>query len=239
MLPTMPPAIRSSKLANLAPDMLSLFPELARAPLVLSLSGLFCLWLWLRCCAVRQPHSEYRTLARFACHRHVATHHAREFAGDSEPEPSPPKALSGRGIGLRELLEQLGLLYPCAGDGDSGADVVANSRREGHSAATAAIDHRHDCDCTSPFTDGPPIDAVVIPFFLRRRRRELASDVSCRCSPTKRFARHLTQDGGIRDAPQCEECRTIQKLMRHRHIGTTVLYCDVSDDTLWNAEELV
>jgi hypothetical protein len=56
---------------------------------------------------------------------------------------------------------------PCAGDGDSGADVVANSRREGHSAATAAIDHRHDCDCTSPFTDGPPIDAVVIPFFLR------------------------------------------------------------------------
>jgi hypothetical protein len=167
MLPTMPPAIRSSKLANLAPDMLSLFPELARAPLVLSLSGLFCLWLWLGCCAVRQPHSEYRTLARFACHRHVATHHAREFAGDGEPEPSPPKALSGRGIGLRELLEQLGLLYPCAGDGDSGADVVANSRREGHSAATAAIDHRHDCDCTSPFTDGPPIDAVVIPFFLR------------------------------------------------------------------------
>jgi hypothetical protein len=76
-------------------------------------------------------------------------------------------------------------------------------------------------------------------FSARRRRRELASDVSCRCSPTKRFARHLTQDGGIRDAPQREECRTIQKLMRHRHIGTTVLYCDVSDDTLWNAEELV
>jgi hypothetical protein len=55
----------------------------------------------------------------------------------------------------------------------------------------------------------------------------------------KRFARHLTQDGGIRDAPQCEECRTIQKLMRNRHIETTVLCCDVSDDTLWNAEELV
>jgi integrase/recombinase XerD len=33
--------------------------------------------------------------------------------------------------------------------------------------------------------------------------------------------------------------RTIQKLMGHRHIGTTALYCDVSDDMLRNAVELV
>lgn len=33
--------------------------------------------------------------------------------------------------------------------------------------------------------------------------------------------------------------RTIQKLMGHRHIGTTALYCDVSDDILRNAVELV
>jgi len=33
--------------------------------------------------------------------------------------------------------------------------------------------------------------------------------------------------------------RTIQSLMGHRHIGTTALYCDVSDDTLRNAVELV
>jgi site-specific recombinase XerD len=33
--------------------------------------------------------------------------------------------------------------------------------------------------------------------------------------------------------------RTIQKLMRHRHIGTTALYCDVAGDTLRNAVELV
>jgi integrase/recombinase XerD len=33
--------------------------------------------------------------------------------------------------------------------------------------------------------------------------------------------------------------RTIQKLMGHRHIGTTALYCDVAGDTLRNAVELV
>jgi integrase/recombinase XerD len=33
--------------------------------------------------------------------------------------------------------------------------------------------------------------------------------------------------------------RTIQKLMGHRHIGTTALYCDVSDDVMRNAVELV
>jgi len=33
--------------------------------------------------------------------------------------------------------------------------------------------------------------------------------------------------------------RTIQKLMGHKHIGTTALYCDVSDSTLRNAVELV
>jgi integrase/recombinase XerD len=33
--------------------------------------------------------------------------------------------------------------------------------------------------------------------------------------------------------------KTIQKLMGHRHIGTTALYCDVSDETLRNAVELV
>jgi len=33
--------------------------------------------------------------------------------------------------------------------------------------------------------------------------------------------------------------RTIQKLMGHRHIGTTALYCEVSDTAMRNAVELV
>jgi len=33
--------------------------------------------------------------------------------------------------------------------------------------------------------------------------------------------------------------RTIQRLMGHRNIGTTALYCDVSDETMRNAVELV
>ncbi|HKS74265.1 MAG TPA: site-specific integrase, partial [Terriglobales bacterium] len=33
--------------------------------------------------------------------------------------------------------------------------------------------------------------------------------------------------------------RTIQKLMGHKHISTTALYCDVSDEMLRNAVELV
>ena len=33
--------------------------------------------------------------------------------------------------------------------------------------------------------------------------------------------------------------RTIQKLMGHRHIGTTALYCEVSEEVMRNAVELV
>jgi len=33
--------------------------------------------------------------------------------------------------------------------------------------------------------------------------------------------------------------RTIQKLMGHKHISTTALYCDISDEMLRNAVELV
>ena len=44
------------------------------------------------------------------------------------------------------------------------------------------------------------------------------------------------------DTPECKRAlgmRTIQKLMGHRNIGTTALYCDVSDETMRNAVELM
>src|SRR5262245_27898155 len=60
--------------------------------------------------AARQAHRKHRALARLARHCHIAAHHPRELARDSEPEPRSPEALSGGGIGLAELLEQLCLL---------------------------------------------------------------------------------------------------------------------------------
>src|SRR5262249_62131157 len=54
--------------------------------------------------------------------------HPRELARDSEPEPRSPEALSGGGISLAELLEQLCLLLRChanAGVSDRELDPVA------------------------------------------------------------------------------------------------------------------
>src|SRR5215471_8977553 len=79
--------------------------------------------------APRQAHGEHRALAWLARHRHIAAHHARELAGDGKAEPRAAKAVSGGGIGLRELLEQLGLLFgghADAGVGDRKLDPVAS-----------------------------------------------------------------------------------------------------------------
>src|SRR5215469_15851348 len=83
-----------------------------------------------RLCVVAawQPHREHRAFARLARHRHVAAHHARELAREGKPEPRAAEALSGRGIGLAELLEQLRLLlrgHANAGIGDGELDEVA------------------------------------------------------------------------------------------------------------------
>src|SRR5262249_26408792 len=77
--------------------------------------------------AARQAEGEDRTLARLACYCHIAAHQPRELARDSEPEPRSPEALSGGGISLAELLEQLCLLlrgHPDAGVGDGELDDV-------------------------------------------------------------------------------------------------------------------
>src|SRR5262249_52290793 len=59
---------------------------------------------------------------------HVAAHHARELARDAKAKARAAEALSSRGIGLAELLEQLGLLlrrHADAGVGDGELDEAA------------------------------------------------------------------------------------------------------------------
>jgi len=46
----------------------------------------------------RQAHREHRALARFACHGHVAAHHARELAGDGKAQASAAETLCSRSI---------------------------------------------------------------------------------------------------------------------------------------------
>jgi hypothetical protein len=50
--------------------------------------------------AARQAHRKHGPLAQLARHGHVATHHARELAGDGEPEPGAAVAARGERIGL-------------------------------------------------------------------------------------------------------------------------------------------
>ena len=80
------------------------------------------------CRARRQAHREHRALTRLARHGHIATHHARELAREGKAESRPAEALSGRGIGLAELLEQLSLLlrsHANTGVSDRELDPVA------------------------------------------------------------------------------------------------------------------
>src|SRR5262249_32438924 len=76
----------------------------------------------------RRPYRKDRALAHFARHSYIAAHHARELAGDGEPQPRSAELLRGCGIGLAELLEQLGLLlrrHADAGVGNGKLDEVA------------------------------------------------------------------------------------------------------------------
>src|SRR5262249_57227701 len=78
--------------------------------------------------AAWQTYGEHRAFARLARHGHVAAHHARQLARDGKAEPRAAEALSGRGIGLAELREQLCLLLRCHADpgvGDGELDEAA------------------------------------------------------------------------------------------------------------------
>src|SRR5262249_62047359 len=50
----------------------------------------------------------HRAIADLARNRHVTAHHARELAGDGQAQPRAAEVLSGRGIGVAELLLTMG-----------------------------------------------------------------------------------------------------------------------------------
>src|SRR5262249_21980182 len=80
------------------------------------------------CRTRRQPYGKHRALAWCALHRHVAAHHTRGLARDGKAEPRSTVALRGRGVRLREFLEQLGLLlrrHPDTGVADGEFDPIA------------------------------------------------------------------------------------------------------------------
>ena len=93
---------------------------------------------WHLCLAIAaawQPHSEHRAFTRFACHGHVAAHHARELAREGKAEPGAAVAARGEGIGLGEFLEQFRLLFggqADAGIRDGKLNPVASVRHLAH-----------------------------------------------------------------------------------------------------------
>ena len=53
----------------------------------------------------RQAHGKHRALAWFARHRHVAAHHARQFAREGKAKAGSAVAPRCQGVGLGEILE--------------------------------------------------------------------------------------------------------------------------------------
>jgi integrase/recombinase XerD len=146
-------------------------------------------------------------------------------------------------------------------------DSVQQLRKEAEHAARAAI--RHEIKLRAHQVKGSKSRTVVLshrvqgkidthlkgrsrlqhdrPLIASRRNGRAFSNVSL-----PMLFKPIYELAGIRTSPHSGRLtfvtrldakgvgmRTIQKLMGHRHIGTAALYCNVSDDTLRNAVELV
>jgi integrase/recombinase XerD len=102
------------------------------------------------------------------------------------------------------------------------AQIDAHLKNRSHS--------HHDTPLIASQRNGRPFSNVSL-SMLFKEIYEAAGIRTSSHSGRRTFATRLNAKGvGM---------RTIQKLMGHRHIGTTALYCDVSEDTLRNAVELV
>ena len=116
--------------------------------------------------------------------------------------------------------------------GSKGRTVVLSNRVRGEIDATLKNRprHHHDAPLIASQRNGRPFSNVSL-SMLFKEIYEVAGIRTSSHSGRRTFATRLNAKGvGM---------RTIQKLMGHRHIGTTALYCDVSEDTLRNAVELV
>jgi integrase/recombinase XerD len=109
--------------------------------------------------------------------------------------------------------------------------VLSNRvRSEIDASLKSCVSHRHDAPLVASQRNERPFSNVSL-SMLFKEIYEAAGIRTSSHSGRRTFATRLNAKGvGM---------RTIQKLMGHRHIGTTALYCDVSEDTLRNAVELV
>jgi integrase/recombinase XerD len=116
--------------------------------------------------------------------------------------------------------------------GSKGRTVVLSSRvrTEIGEYLKARRVQRYDAPLIASQRNGGAFSNVTL-SMLFKEIFELAGIRTSSHSGRRTFATRLNARGvGM---------RTIQKLMGHRHIGTTALYCDVSEETLRNAVELV
>jgi integrase/recombinase XerD len=123
-------------------------------------------------------------------------------------------------------------LEPHQTKGSKGRTVVLSTRvrREIGEYLKARHFQRHDAPLIASQRNNCAFSNVTL-SMLFKEIYELAGIQTSSHSGRRTFATRLNARGvGM---------RTIQKLMGHRHIGTTALYCDVSDETLRNAVELV
>jgi len=116
--------------------------------------------------------------------------------------------------------------------GSKGRTVVLSHRvrEEVETCIKGRPGQRHDAPLIASQRNRRPFSNVSLSMVFKEIY-ELAGVRTSSHSGRRTFATRLNAKGvGM---------RTIQRLMGHRHIGTTALYCDVSDETLRNAVELL
>jgi integrase/recombinase XerD len=123
-------------------------------------------------------------------------------------------------------------LSPSQTKGSQGRTVVLSSRAR--SEIGAFLKDRRIANSDAPLIgsqrNGKAFSSITL-SMLFKEIYELAGIRTSSHSGRRTFATRLHARGvGM---------RTIQKLMGHKHISTTALYCDVSDEQLRNAVELV